>query len=151
MENQNNIPFPQANDFTKILAIIELESIDDVKNPTKLCEMFSVARRQVDYYVSACQFLGILDRKKNFTELGFRLREENFNYKRVLLAKAIISAPIFGEVFIMNYFTNKKMNVNEIAEIIHDRVDLPKIGVCKRRASTVISWLNWIDENKEFF
>ena len=63
-------PFPQANDFNKVIKILETDE-QFLNNKTYLQDVIDVSTaRQVQYYISACQFLGLVDDKYQFTDIA---------------------------------------------------------------------------------
>ncbi len=149
MEEKNKLPFPQANDFVKIFLIINMEDEDYLHDNQFLKKYLSLGTdRQISYYVSACEFLGIIDRKRNFTEEGREIRKLARDLQVLKLSRKITSLPVFGEVFFMKYIYNTEMSTEEIAELISTIYKVDNISVCNRRASTVTSWLNWIEKQK---
>ena len=69
MEQKNKkYPFPQANDFNKILLLLNIdnESLFNDKEYLKIYLDLGT-ERQISYYLSAFQFLGLIDDEKKFT------------------------------------------------------------------------------------
>ncbi len=150
MEELNKkIPFPQANDFNKIITILESKQ-EVLKDREMIQELIEVgSNRQVLYYLSACQFLGLIDENDNFTEIAMDIKSYCYENKITALSSLIISKPVFGEVFFKKYFYGEDANTEEIAQLISDLWGTESYSVCLRRASTVKKWLEWIDSNKE--
>ncbi len=151
MEKSNKrIPFPQANNFNKIYDLICLDDELKLQDRKYLKHYLNLGtERQISYYLSACEFLGIITHNKEYSELGKQIRNANFDLKIIILSKTIISLPVFGEVFFMNYLYNEKFNNETISQLISVIYGIDNYEVCKRRASTVEKWLQWINENKQ--
>lgn len=149
VEKVKKIPFPQANDFNKVIKILETEQ-EYLTNTTYLQEIIGVtSERQVQYYISACRFLGLLDANNRFTEVAMNIRKSCYDNKILRLSKLIVSAPVFGEIFFKKYVYNEESSKDEIAQLISDLWSSEdSFVVCYRRASTVQSWLEWIEEAK---
>lgn len=151
MESQDKkIPFPQANDFTKVIKILETDELG-LTNKEYLMELLDVStNRQVQYYISACQFLGLLDEDCKFTNDALKIRKSCYDNKILSLSRLIVSTPVFGEVFFKKYIYNEDSSRDEIAQLISDLwSSKDSFAVCYRRASTVKKWLEWIEENVE--
>ena len=148
-EKQNKLPFPQANDFNKILKIIEIDDEDKLMDTSFLMDYLELgSQRQISYYVSAAEFLGIIDRDRKFTDFGDELRSSIYESRVLKLCQRIISLPVFGEIFFMQYLYKEAVDTNYISQMISDIYGIDNVEVCNRRASTVKKWLSWIDSNK---
>ncbi len=144
---QNNIPFPQADDFNKIIAIVNISKKEDLNN-NELIKIIlgEISDRQVNYYISAASFLGIIaieKRKRIFTEFGIYLRQINSVLQEVELISAILSLPVFGKVFVLKKMIGEQ-NVNDIASLIKEIYPNYSDAICNRRAQTVLKWVEWI-------
>lgn len=147
-ETRNKVPFPQANDLTKIVALIRADQNILLDNDC-LIEILQVTQRQINYYLSACSFLGILDKKRKFTDLGISLKAKGQEGLIVALSQLIVSKPVFGEVFFSKFFDNESLSNEEISELITLNYGIESTEVADRRASTVKKWIDWIFEHKE--
>lgn len=140
--------FPQADDFEKIIKIIKIEDEELISNYIYLEELIEVSSiRQVDYYLSACFFLDIINEDKKFTDEGNLLRNSGKVEFVILLSMKIVSKPIFGNVFFYNYLYKKVLAKDEIAQLILMYDEVNSIEVARRRSSTVIGWLKWIEKS----
>ena len=105
MEERNSVPFPQANDFEKIIKLLEVNE-DKLKDNDYLKELLSLGTdRQISYYLSACEFLGLI-LKRQFTEVAKELKSVSNDTRVLKLSQLIVSMPVFGEVFFMRYYYN---------------------------------------------
>ena len=148
-EKQNKVPFPQANDFNKILKIIEIADEDKLFDTYFLIDYLELGtQRQISYYVSAAEFLGIIDKRRRFTDFGKELRNSIYESRVLKLCQRITSLPVFGEIFLMQYLYKETVDTNYISQMISDIYGIDNVEVCNRRASTVKKWLLWIDSNK---
>ena len=150
MEQKNKkYPFPQANDFNKILLLLNIdnESLFNDKEYLKIYLDLGT-ERQISYYLSAFQFLGLIDDEKKFTSYALDIKNQSYDIKILMLCRTIISLPVFGEVFFEKYLFNVDFSTDQIAQLISIIYDIENYEVCKRRTSTVMRWLEWIEENK---
>lgn len=150
MEEKNNIPFPQANDFKKIIKLLEVDE-EKLKDNSYLKDLLDLGTdRQISYYLSACDFLGLIS-KRSFTAQANNLKYLSNDTKVLKLSQLIVSMPVFGEVFFMRYYFNSNPSIEEISQMISILYKIDNYEVCKRRASTVIKWLSWIEEQKYYY
>lgn len=148
MEEKNIVPFPQANDFNKIVQIIEIDDEELLKDNEYMKIYLSLGTgRQISYYLSACEFLGLINKRK-FTKLALEMRCLSKDTKILKFSQLIVSTPVFGEVFFSQYLYGEKYNSELIAQLIGLIYKIDNLEVCKRRASTVLKWISWIENNK---
>ena len=70
------IPFPQADDIAKIKKVITVGEEAFIKDGKRMQVLLGdITDRQVQYYLSAAAFLGILNADKTFTDFGKHLRK----------------------------------------------------------------------------
>ena len=143
----NEIPFPQANNFGKIIKILDTTE-EILKDYNKLKVVINVGtERQVRYYLSASTFLGIVDKNNNFTNEAYQLKEMCYENKVLALSRMIISKPVFGEIFFKKFYYGEEADNDTIAQLISDLYSIDNYSVCLRRAGTVKNWLKWINSN----
>ncbi len=145
-----NVPFPQADSFDKVVSIIEHLQY---KSLTKfeIEEMFGFTSRQADYYFNAAKYLGLIDEFKNSegilccnaSELGRRILEHPYKQRQLIFADAILQHKVFREVFNIAVMSEEFPDKRYIQQI------MKKYKVCsdnllERRASTVKGWIQWI-------
>lgn len=148
MEERNkSIPFPQANDFEKVVRILNVEQEDKLNDKHYMSiQLDMITDRQVQYYVSACAYLGLINGKKEFTEIAHELRTMNSSEQLVELARLIVSDKIFGTVYFTQKMYHVKLSIDDIVEIMKEnKVLFDSEAMYTRRAQTVSSWIAWID------
>lgn len=151
MEEKKKIPFPQANDFNKIIKIVEIDDESKLEDNKFLMNLLDLGtERQVSYYLSACEFLGLVNKRK-LTDVAYIIRNNSYETKILSYSNLIVSKPVFGETFFYYFYYNKNISIDEIAQLIAIYYDIENYSVCLRRASTVINWINWIIEEKIMF
>lgn len=143
---ENKIPFPQADDFEKVIKLINLENVEKYNDKIALSMILGdIADRQVQYYLSACMYLGILDEKKNLTSKGVSIRKLNYAGQVVELSRIIVSDEIFGEVYFMQKYLEVKLTREDVIGIMKKKISFNSEELYKRRAQTVIKWIEWIN------
>jgi hypothetical protein len=148
-ENQWAIPFPQANDFEKIITLLNVDDAEKLGDKKYLStQMDMVTDRQVLYYVSACAYLGLISKDKKFTKIANELRLLNSSEQMIELARLIVSDEVFGNVYFAQKIYGMKLSNDEIIEVMKNHnVLFDSEEMYKRRAQTVSSWLSWIENN----
>ena len=152
------IPFPQANDLDKIIDLV-VSFNDEVSTKEGIAEYFEFDERQGDYYANAAIYLGFLDRGEgnsqfSLTEFGRELKQcRTRRCRNRLLFNRLLKRPTFRrsiEILRDSHFDVNAIRIEEIAETIA-RFDSRYNEVTRRRrASTVKTWLKWINENIRF-
>lgn len=141
-------PFPQANDFQKVISIISIDNVSGLKDySTMSVYLGDISPRQVDYYLSACVYLGILNEDKTFTEIGERLHLLGTTEQIAELARLVVADEIFGIVYFKQKLLGFNMENEDIVDIMKEHIVFESEAMYKRRASTVMSWVRWITEN----
>ena len=148
MEKNNEYPFPQADNFDRIVSIVNIQDIETLKDKHALSVILGeITERQVQYYISACQFLGILDSDKNFTEKGDYIRSLGESEQFVEFAKLIVSKDIFGDVYFSQTMLGSYFSREDVIEIMHSRnLGFESDEMYKRRAQTVVKWVEWVTQ-----
>lgn len=143
-----NIPFPQANNFSRILDIMDY--IETPKDKFELAEAYTFDVRQSDYYANCLVYLGLgekkLDSKFVLSSLGLKvMRMHNNNQRNKIIIELILKKKIFKLAFDSFLKKNGEFDKNYINKILYENV--PTINsyvTSNRRASTVKSWIEWI-------
>jgi len=152
MEEEDNdeidAPFPQANDFEKVIKLIKIDKENYLQDNDYLITLLGISQRQVNYYLAACAFLGIIDNERLFTEYGCDLRKKGHDQFLSSISMKIISFPVFGETFFSRFFYDEELSKEDIGELVSVSYGITNQGVAERRASTVKNWINWIFEQK---
>ena len=150
-DNQATAPiqFIQADRFEIVLALLERVKAEGGDMLTSdVAEFIGYVPRQAAYYPSAGQYLGLFDRSERghvrLTPLAeaildFRYRDRQLAYVALMFRHEIFHR-LFGIAFRSGTMPEKGDAIAVMAEL----------NVCnegetmRRRATTVISWLNWI-------
>lgn len=150
-ERDRDVPFPQANDFDKVIRILNIDQEEKLGDKQYLSiQLDMITDRQVQYYISACAYLGLINGKKEFTEIAHELRMLNSSEQTVELARLIVSDKVFGKAYFSQKLYNVKLSTEDIIEIMKENnVSFESDAMYKRRAQTVTSWLCWIEESFE--
>lgn len=143
----DNIPFPQADDFNKVVRIMEISSEDNLSDFQFMSAYLDgISDRQVSYYLSAAAYIGLIDKTKHFTELGNRIRKMNTYSRIVEYIRLLMSDPVFGKVYIAQKVLAVTYELEDVAEVIREFYPDYCEPIYKRRGQTVLSWIKWIND-----
>ena len=138
----NNIPFPQANDMSKIIKLV-MEGEEIVKDKEKAMKVIDVSTtRQVAYYLSALQYLKYLKYDKTFTDRAKELK----NDKQSLMLD--IYRQLQENELFSNVYNLCKENQKADLEIIRQEISKLNLDLAEstinRRVSTIKKWIDWM-------
>lgn len=152
MIKKRKIPFPQANSMNLIYSIL-LDISNNGISKREIAKKYEIDERQGSYYLDSLEFLGFVEKintKYFYTEIG----EKTISSKQ---CKKMFIKALLENIHISRLYTQTKETSTEHKKIIIANYICKNFGLSlstsKRRASTIISWFNWIDEaiNEEGF
>ena len=146
-DEPENVPFPQANSFYRVLDLIN-ELNNKELSPTEIAELYEFDIRQANYYLAAGQYLGFIEKDKNYklTEYGKRIMNMNHKNKNLEIISSILSHKPFY-LALEQYIIDFDFNTEKIADAIDEcRTEINSRETSIRRTSTVIAWIRWIIE-----
>lgn len=144
----NKAPFPQADDFDKVIALIERcnnRTLNDNRFVSSV--LGEISDRQVMYYLSAVAYLGIIRLERGcreFTEYGCKIKEMSTYIREIELISIILKLPVFSKVFVLE----KKIGhqtCDDVSSLIKEAFPEFSDSICERRAQTVIKWIEWVN------
>ena len=153
------IPFPQANDFSRVINMCEL--IKENRNYLSKEELtinYAFDDRQTDYYSNAARYLGLLQWNEHEEQIVCELTEEGnkiFNLaideRQSAFIKLILSHKAFKESMKLYLSKGSVPSKEDIVEITqHSNLfNVNSESTYFRRASTIIGWLIWILDQTE--
>ncbi|KAA8455637.1 type II restriction enzyme [Weissella paramesenteroides] len=145
--NDNNVQFPQADNFNRVLDI--LNRVDDTITGNKVTEIYEFNRRQGNYYISALMYIGLLQKvdgsyKYELTEIGKRIKRlPNSNSRNMLIIRQLLQDECINIAF-QQFIMHSDIDKDWVAKLLLDRVSTVNESTAARRAGTVISWIKWI-------
>lgn len=153
INEDNSIPFPQANTFTRIVGIIETiwSSKENCTTLEDLTLENDFVMRQAQYYSRAAIYLGLIrqadDHKYVLTDIGYRYVQSTRKKKNLIVAKQILEHRVFNETFKQSVLRGKPLNSRETYEYLDSlgiQDDSLSPVTLKRRASTISAWINYL-------
>ena len=155
VEEPNQVPFPQADNFERIINLCELLKQKDFITKEKITENYDFDKRQTDYYSNAGKYLGLIDTREEpstkekrcfLTTRGKELFKLNLIERQKEFIRLIVSHKAFKETIRLYFLDGVMPDKGRIVETMKAS-QLYNIGsedTYNRRASTIISWTNWI-------
>lgn len=148
IEEPKNVPFPQANDFLKIIDLLGLLMEDNISKDD-IASSYNFEKRQADYYANSGVYLGLIKKGGNpceLTPLGRQVMSKRNRDKRLSIAGLILSHEVFNRTMRQYFETLSPVSINDIVTIMNDSYlhNISKNSTVVRRASTVSSWIKWI-------
>jgi hypothetical protein len=155
IETEPLIPFPQADNFTRIVDLLGLLVENDLSKQY-LTTNYDFDERQTNYYTTAGIYLGLIKRytdeqrivKFSLTRKAKDIMSQKTREKYLLLAESIIAHEPFKMVlaeYLQSGSVPEKTKVIELMKSCN-LYNINSESTYFRRASTVISWVNWILE-----
>ena len=147
-----DIQFPQADDMSRIVNLIELLSVSALSKQDITSE-YAFDERQTNYYTDAGRYLGLIDKNREAGEIAFQLSplgrhimRQDQRTRQLEIAFHILQHKPFYETMLLHLRHGIMPNRRTIMQIMRES-DLFRVRADStyfRRASTVISWINWI-------
>lgn len=147
-----NLPFPQADNFERIINLCELLNEQELSRDD-VTQQYAFNSRQTNYYTDAARYLGLIDKqtengKPYYTLNSISKSILNLNYKQRQLAycRSILSHKPFNDT-LQEYFKIGEMPEEKDIVIIMKSSNLYNVesdSTFTRRSSTIKGWLNWI-------
>lgn len=148
------IPFPQANDFKRVINVCELLS-ESERTRDEITLNYDFDPRQTNYYTDAARYLGLVGKKREngevtyfLTEEGRRLSRMKYRARQLKFAELILQHAVFRKTLERCLAYGFMPGKNEIVDIMKSS-SLFRIAsdeTFERRASTISGWINWILE-----
>ena len=148
-----DLPFPQADNFKRVINLCELLFHRDSLTRDDVTENYAFDVRQTNYYTDAARYLGLLEKTEingkiryNLTDKGQRILGLGYRERQLEFAKCILSHPVFLETMRCSLDTGELPTKSVIVDIMrrHSLYHINSDTTYRRRASTVRRWIDWI-------
>jgi len=153
------VPFPQADNFARIVDFCEFLSREDSIKKNEISEIYNFDNRQTSYYVSACKYLGLVDEGRDeendievtLTDLGAKAFSESIQVRKHILITQILKHEVFRQVLGSYLGKSERPDRKEVIKIMKksNLHEVKSESTFKRRSSTVLSWTDWIIEQSD--
>ena len=149
MNVEDSVPFIQADNFERIVSLLE-NMYENPMTSEEIIELMKFTTRQRDYYFNAGKYLGLFQKLKEdkvtkygLTNIGVNVYKKSYKERQLELVKLILSHRIFRDLFGEILETGVIPDKGRVVELELE-YNVCSIDVASRRATSVISWLNWI-------
>lgn len=149
MNGKEKIPFIQADNFERIISLLE-NMYDNPMTGEEIEELMKFTSRQKDYYFNAGRYLGLFEKikedkitKYRLTKIGINIFKKNYKERQLELVRLILSHRIFKDLFKETIDSGRMPERSKVIEL-ELQYNVCSSNVASRRASSVISWINWI-------
>ena len=153
-EEPTGIPFPQANNFSRVVNICELLDENETLTREEITYKYDFDIRQTNYYTDACRYLGLVRKERDqaegiryfLTDKGKAIIKLHVKGRNLAFTKCILEKRAFNEVFKMYLKTSRIPQKNEIVEVmkISGLYNIKSLETFERRSSTISGWIKWI-------
>lgn len=160
MVPEPEIPFPQADSFTKVVDLLGL-LFDKDMNTDEVTAEFVFDVRQTGYYTSAGMYLGLVEKYKDaanqtmyrLSQAGREIMKQRTKDKFFNLARCILSHEVFNKTFLYYLDSLRIPEKRAIVEIMKkcNIYNVHSDHTYNRRASTVSGWIKWILDLEEIY
>jgi len=150
--SEPNIPFPQADNFDRVINICELLNEQELTR-NDVTEQYAFDARQTNYYTDAARYLGLLEKKKDdiipiykLSDVGKKILNLNYKQRQLAYCKLILSHKPFSDT-LKKYFESGNMPLTrEIIQImkLSNLHNIESDSTFERRSFTIKGWVKWI-------
>jgi Domain of unknown function (DUF6997)/Domain of unknown function (DUF6996) len=149
------IPFPQANSFTRVVDLLGQIYAADELPQDDITTNHAFDLRQTQYYTNAARYIGLVERHSS-RDLGvtYTLTREGEQImalrsprqRNLALVEAILRHRVFNDALRLYVTQAGRPSVEQVVEIMRGaELGLDSEGtVIYRRAKTVLAWVDWI-------
>jgi hypothetical protein len=163
-DEPTDVPFPQADSFERIINLCEIlyNNTDEDYSKEALSsnydfkEQESFDMRQVDYYTNAAIYLGFVRKTKTENGMIFELTDlgrslfgtESIVERQLKFIQAILSHSAFNRTLALYLQKVEAPTKEEVVQIMKESrlYNVNSESTFRRRASTILSWIEWILE-----
>lgn len=151
VKEEPKVTFPQANSFERVLDLLSV-LFEEPLTHDEVTLKYEFDPRQTNYYITACAYLGLVERTNNDNEEHVYTLSENAKHimnlktkpKYLALIKLILEKPVFYKAFEVIINSGEVPEAEQVIKIMlqaHLSINQTTI---ERRSSTVRGWLEWI-------
>lgn len=151
IEEEPAVPFPQADNFERIINLCELMRDKGLLSKEDITLNYDFTQRQTDYYLNAAKYLGIVSglprkRESEFTlsNTGEYIMGLPIIERQIEFVKLILSHKVFKNTLELYFETGSNPSTEVVVEFMRSVLPSIKDSTLERRAQTVLSWINWI-------
>ncbi len=149
------LPFPQADSFERVINLCELLKQRGFLSKDEITQNYDFDSRQTDYYSNAAKYLGLIENAQESNQIGCVLTKLGFSIfslpiieRQLEFVKLILSHSPFKNTLKLYFEKGNTPSKDEVVEIMKSSklYNIDSDQTYRRRASTVLSWTNWVLE-----
>ena len=147
------IPFPQADDFERIIDLVEFLA-DSPRTLEDITSEYEFAPRQSDYYYNAARYLGLAegvrgDDGKNYrqaTPLAQQIIKLPYRDRQVQLAKLILAIDPISDIYLNWVSRGETPTLDTVEDLFTKSKSSQGLSgaTLRRRAQTISAWVGWL-------
>ena len=149
-EAEAESPFPQADTFTTVIALMERLADGSTMDSTEIADHMEFDPRQSNYYAAAGEYLGVFEREHGegtrLSAMGANIMQKRVRERRLAILGLMFKHEIFHHFFGIMYGNGQLPSTKDIMEQMKLHNMCNEGSTMKRRSSTVKGWLRWIAE-----
>jgi hypothetical protein len=148
-----DIPFPQADDFERIIDLVEFLA-DSPRTLEDITSEYEFAPRQSDYYFNAARYLGLAEvvrgeDGKNYrqaTALAEEIIKLPYRQRQVRLAELILAIDPISEIYLNWVSKGETPHLDKVEELFTKSESSNGLSgaTLRRRAQTISAWVGWL-------
>lgn len=153
VQTTKDIPFPQADDFERIVDLVEF-LVDSPRSLEDITAEYEFAPRQSDYYFNAARYLGLAEVAKgedgrNYrqaTQLAEDILALPYKERQVRLASLILAIDPISEIY-LNWVSRGETPALDQVEALFTKSPSShglSGATLRRRAQTISAWVGWL-------
>ena len=146
------IPFPQADNFERIVDLLSLLMVEDLTSD-EITINYDFTSRQTFYYTDAAIYLGLVEKKRikdrtlhSLTQKGKVIMAKKHKEKNLDITRQILEHEVMNKTLRRYLEKASPLENEEVVEIMKSCYvhNVKSENTYERRAQTVSSWINWI-------
>ena len=148
-----DVPFPQADSMSRIVNLVELLA-ERPMTKQEITSEYAFDERQTNYYTDAGRYLDLIEKTRDengniqfcLSTCGYHIMSLEYRERQLAIIDQVLRHRVFNETLKLHLRSGEMPNRRDIIRIMKDS-DLYRIeadSTYLRRASTVISWVNWV-------
>ena len=143
-------PFPQANSFARVVDLLAV-LYEGPLTRDEVTLKYEFDPRQTDYYIAACEYLGLAQRWQSegasgvcLTEQARKILSRRVREKYLGLMERVLRCPVFHRALGIALRRGEVPNKNLVVRLMLESGVPIGENTMDRRASTVRGWISWM-------
>jgi hypothetical protein len=146
------VPFPQADSFARVIDLLaQLRGAGGVLTQDYITSNYAFDMRQTRYYTDAASYLGLVERRGRaqgttygLTALGEEVISMPPRERNLALVERVLAHRVFRQAVELYLEREQKPASEQVRALIRAAELGLSESTVKRRATTVLSWADWV-------